>query len=510
VQCVGATTPRDYHKYIEKDRALVRRFQPIQIRPPSEEETFAILEGVKERYELYHGVHYAPEAIRAAVFQSNRYITDRFLPDKAIDVLDEAGARVKLGKTTSYAQIKKIEGELRRAVDGMKAALARKDFDEAVAFHDEEVTLRRRHEEVKQRYETECNKILDVVRGDVEDVIARWTGIPIQSVAQEEVDKLLRMEEVLHLRIVGQQQAISALSRAIRRSRAGLKNPNRPIGSFIFLGPTGVGKTEVARTLARFLFDSERALVRFDMSEYMEKHAIAKMIGSPPGYVGHEEGGQLTERIKHKPYSVILLDEIEKAHPDVLNILLQVLEDGMITDAYGQAVDFKNAIVIMTSNIGSEDIARSAGKLGFQTDKREQKFKDRRELVMAAVKRTLRPEFINRVDELIVFDPLIEEQLCQIARIMIERLNEGLVERKVAISVTDDVCSWLVKMTCQDREYGARPLRRGIQRYIEDALSEELIRGGFPEQGKIEVYLEGDRLAFRSTTVETSSPQQAG
>jgi ATP-dependent Clp protease ATP-binding subunit ClpC len=508
VQCVGATTPRDYHKYIEKDRALVRRFQPIQIRPPSEDETYAILEGVKERYERYHGVRFAPDAIRAAVFQSNRYITDRFLPDKAIDVLDEAGARVKLGKTTSYAEIKKIEGELRRAVDGMKSALARKDFDEAVAFHDEEVTLRRRHEDLKQSYETECNKILDVGRGDVEEVIARWTGIPIQSVAQEEIDKLLRMEDFLHRRIVGQEQAISALSRAIRRSRAGLKNPNRPIGSFIFLGPTGVGKTEVARTLARFLFDSDRSLVRFDMSEYMEKHAIAKMIGSPPGYVGHEEGGQLTERIKRKPYSVILLDEIEKAHPDVLNILLQVLEDGMITDAYGQAVDFKNAIVIMTSNIGSEDVARSAGKLGFQTDKREQKFKDRRELVMTAVKRTLRPEFINRIDELIVFDPLTEEQLCQIARIMIERLNEGLVERKIALTVTDDVCGWLVKTTCQDRAYGARPLRRGIQRYIEDALSEELIRGEFPAEGRVEVYLEGDRLAFRSTTVETSSPQQ--
>jgi len=502
VQCIGATTPRDYHKYIEKDRALVRRFQPIQIRPPSEEETFAILDGVKERYERFHGVRFSSAAIRAAVLQSNRYITDRFLPDKAIDVLDEAGARVKLAKTTSYADIKKIERDLRTAVDGMKGALARKDFDEAVAFHDEEVTLRRRHDELKQSYESECNKILDVNRGDVEEVIARWTGIPIQSVAKEEVDKLLHMEEHLHECIVGQEQAISALARAIRRSRAGLKNANRPIGSFVFLGPTGVGKTEVARTLAEFLFDSDRALVRFDMSEYMEKHAIAKMIGSPPGYVGHEEGGQLTERIKRKPYAVILMDEIEKAHPDVLNILLQVLEDGMITDAYGQAVDFKNTLVIMTSNIGSQHVARSGGMLGFKSEDSKQLFKDRRDLVMNEVKRTLRPEFINRIDEVIVFDALTEEQLQAIARIMIHRLNEGLTERKLRLAVTDEACNWLVNTTCQDRSYGARPLRRAIQRHIEDALSEALIKGEFAHQATIEVYLEDDALAFR-TAVET-------
>jgi ATP-dependent Clp protease ATP-binding subunit ClpC len=504
VQCIGATTPRDYHKHIEKDRALVRRFQPINIKPPSEEETVDILLGVKERYERFHGVRFSEDAIRAAVFQSNRFITDRFLPDKAIDVLDEAGARVKLGKTTSYADIKRVERELRRAVDGMKGALARKDFDEAVAFHDEEVTLRRSHEELKQQYEVECNKILDVGQADVEEVISRWTGIPIQSVAEEEAEKLIHMEGYLHERIVGQEAAISALSRAIRRSRAGLNNPHRPIGSFIFLGPTGVGKTEVARTLAEFLFDSERALVRFDMSEYMEKHAIAKMIGSPPGYVGHEEGGQLTERIKRKPYSVILLDEIEKAHPDVLNILLQVLEDGVITDAYGQAVDFKNTIVIMTSNIGSSQVVRSGSKLGFKGDSREQAFKDRRDLVMAEVKRTLSPEFINRIDELIVFDALSEEQLRQIARIMIQRLNRGLEDRGIQIAVTDDVCAWLVDTTCQDRSFGARPLRRAIQRHIEDALSEALIKGRFQDRGVIEVYLEGDTLGFRAALETTS------
>ncbi len=498
VQCIGSTTPRDYHKYIEKDRALVRRFQPITIRPTTEEETFTILEGVKERYERFHGVRFAADAIRAAVYQSNRYITDRFLPDKAIDVLDEAGARVKLTKRISYAEIKRTEQDLRRAVDGMKGALARKDFDEAVAFHDKEVTLRRRHEDLNRRYEEESNKILDVSRAEVEEVIARWTGIPIQSVATEEADKLLNMEGFLHEHIVGQEEAISALARAIRRSRAGLKNPSRPIGSFVFLGPTGVGKTEIARTIAAFLFGSDRALTRFDMSEYMEKHAIAKMIGSPPGYVGHEEGGQLTERIKRKPYSVILLDEIEKAHPDVLNILLQVLEDGMITDAYGEVVDFKNTIVIMTSNIGSQHVARTGGRMGFKGDDRTQAFKDRRDLVMGEVKKTLSPEFINRIDEIIVFDALSEEQLQAIVKIMVRKLNEALEERSIQISVSDEMCDWLVNTTCQDRSYGARPLRRAIQRHIEDPLSESLIRGQFQDRGLVEVYLEEGQPAFRA------------
>jgi ATP-dependent Clp protease ATP-binding subunit ClpC len=505
VQCIGATTPRDYHKYIEKDRALVRRFQPITIRPPDEVETMAILEGVKERYERFHGVRFDGEAIRASVFQSNRYITDRFLPDKAIDVLDEAGARVKLGKRISYGEIKKVEQELRRAVEGMKNALARKDFDEAVSYHDKEVTLRRRHEELKQRYEDEANRILDVTRADVEEVIARWTGIPLQSVAQEEMDKLLNMEGYLHERIVGQEESISALARAIRRSRAGLKSPNRPIGSFIFLGPTGVGKTEVARTLAEFLFGSEKALLRFDMSEYMEKHAIAKMIGSPPGYVGHEEGGQLTERIKRKPYSVILLDEIEKAHPDILNILLQVLEDGMLTDAYGDEVDFKNTIVIMTSNIGSQHVARTSGKLGFQSAEREQQFKDRRELVMGEVRRTLSPEFLNRIDEVIVFDALTEDQLEDIVRILLRGVNAALADRKVEIVVPDEVCAWLVRTTCTDRSYGARPLRRAIQRHIEDPLSEALIKGTVQLGSPIEVFMDGERLAFRSA-LQTATP----
>src|SRR5881409_1942940 len=350
VQCIGATTPKEYHRYIEKDRSLVRRFQSVRISPPTEEETVRILLGIRDRYEKFHRVKYTDEALHQAVYQSSRYITDRFLPDKAIDVIDEAGAWVKLRKRTAFQEMKKVEREIKRAVEGMKGALSRKDFDQAVGFHDEEISLRRRAEGLKARYEQESQTILEVNRDDVEEVISKWTGIPLSSVMEEEKDKLLNMEEHLHRRIVGQEEAISALARAIRRSRAGLKSPLRPVGSFIFLGRTGVGKTEVARTIAEFLFGNEKALLRFAMSEYMEKHAIAKMIGSPPGYIGHEEGGQLTERVKRKPYCVILLDEIEKAHPDILNILLQVLDDGQITDAYGDIVDFKNCIIIMTSN----------------------------------------------------------------------------------------------------------------------------------------------------------------
>src|SRR4029079_15553223 len=476
VQCIGATTPRDYHKYIEKDRALVRRFQPITIRPPSEDETFEILEGVKERYERFHGVRFTDDAIKASVFQSNRYITDRFLPDKAIDVLDEAGARVKLGKRTSYAEIKKTERELRKAVDGMKSALARKDFDEAVAFHDQEVTLRRRHEELKHRYEEETNKILEVSRADVEEVIARWTGIPIQSVAEEEMDKLLNMEVYLHERIVGQEEAISALSRAIRRSRAGLKNPNRPIGSFVFLGPTGVGKTEVARTLAEFLFGSEKSLVRFDMSEFMEKHSVSKLIGSPPGYVGYEEGGQLTERVKRAPYSVVLLDEIEKAHPDVFNLLLQVFEDGQLTDGLGNTVDFKNTIIVMTSNIGAKHLQKREG-LGFQSSKEEAISEKVEELVRNEVKRTFNPEFLNRLDEVILFNALTENDLIQILELMVNQLNQNLAQKSITVTVADEAKKWILNQTLTDRSYGARPLRRALQKYIEDPLSEALIQG---------------------------------
>ena len=495
VQCIGATTPREYHKYIEKDRSLVRRFQAIKIVPPTEEETIDILMGVKERYERFHQVSYTEEAVRASVLQSSRYITDRFLPDKAIDVLDEAGARVKLRKKTSYLEVRKIENEIKEATSNMKRALSRKDFESAIKFHDQEILLRGRFEEVRKKAEEERSVVVEVTEQDIEEVISRWTGVPLPTVREEEKEKLLNMEAYLHKRIIGQETAISAISRAIRRSRAGLKSPLRPVGSFIFLGPTGVGKTEVARTLAEFLFGNESALIRFDMSEYMEKHSIAKMIGSPPGYIGHDEGGQLTERVKRKPYSVILLDEIEKAHPDILNILLQVFEDGQITDAYGTVVDFKNTIVIMTSNIGSHKIDKG-GKMGFKQGIQET-VKIRRELVMDEVKRVLSPEFINRIDEIIIFDPLTEEQLHAITRLMIERLNLNLTERGLSVTVSDEVYDWLVGTTCKDRSYGARPLRRAIQKHIEDALSEGMIRGEVSRRGNIWVVLDNGQIAFR-------------
>ena len=502
VQCIGATTPRDYHRYIEKDRSLVRRFQSIKIAPPSEAETVDIIQGIKERYERFHQVRYDDDAAFASVYLSNRYITDRFLPDKAIDVIDEAGANVKLRKKTAYQEIRKIELEIRDATRNMKRALTAKDFEKAVQNHDEEVMLRQKLEELQRKSEGEKNLILEVGRSDIEEVISRWTGIPLSQVETEEIDKLLRMEEHLHQRIVGQERAISAISRAIRRSRAGLKNPLRPVGSFVFVGPTGVGKTEVARSLAEFLFGNEQALVRFDMSEYMEKHSIAKMIGSPPGYVGHEEGGQLTERIKRRPYSVILLDEIEKAHPDVLNIMLQVLEDGRITDAYGDTVDFKNVIVIMTSNLGSEKLQKGAP--GFKGQGAERKRKESVDLVMEEVRRSFRPEFLNRIDEVIAFEPLTEDELHQITALLIGRLNEALREQDLRVRPTVGAIDWIVRTTCKDRSYGARPLRRAIQQHIEDELSRRLIEGVLKGVEEVEVFLEedNDRLGFRETQGE--------
>ncbi len=499
VQCVGATTPKDYHRYIEKDRALVRRFQPIRLHPPTEEETIEILLGVKERYEKFHQVRFAEPAVRGAVRMSNRYITDRFLPDKAIDVLDEAGARVKLRRRMNYREIRDVEREIERAVSSMKNYLFRKDFEKAVRHHDEEIALRKKYDEYKMREEEERRTVQEVSLDDIEEVISKWTGIPLASVKQEEAERLLNMEEALHRRIIGQDEAVRALSRAIRRSRAGLKSPLRPVGSFIFLGPTGVGKTEVAKGVAEFLFGDEKALIRFDMSEYMEKHAIAKMIGSPPGYVGYEEGGQLTERVKRKPYSVVLLDEIEKAHPDVLNILLQVMEDGQITDAFGDTIDFKNGLIVMTSNIGSHLIQRSRS-MGFRTpEDREADYKQRRDMVLKELKSVLNPEFINRVDEIIVFDALSDEDLLAITRLMIGQLNVSLAERGIRLMVTDEAYRWLIDRTCGDRSYGARPLRRAIQKNIEDVLSESLILGKLPGNGEIEVFVDRDqqRLAFR-------------
>ena len=497
IRCIGATTPAEYRKYIEKDRSLERRFQAVKVDPPSEKETIEVLMGVKDRYEQFHHVEYTNEAIEAAVYQSSRYITDRFLPDKAIDLVDEAGARAKLREAGfSSEEFGEINRTIRVAVEQMETAVSEKNFEKAQFYREQEVQARENLQFVREKFDVKTNtRRVSVGKADIDEVVSKWTGVPVQSINQDESNKLLKMEEALHNRVISQEKAISALSRAIRRSRAGLKNPNRPVGSFVFLGPTGVGKTELARALANFLFGSDHALIRFDMSEYMEKHSVSKLIGSPPGYVGHEEGGQLTEKVKRNPYSVVLLDEIEKAHPDLFNILLQVFEDGHLTDGLGNRVNFKNTIIIMTSNIGARFIQKKAG-LGFQTSDASAISRSVTDMVLSEVRKTFNPEFINRVDEIIVFEALSDDDLRTITRLLVKQLNENLVDRRITLDLAPEVVDWVIEQTCKDRSYGARPLRRAIQRYIEDPLSEELIRGQLKD-GDIEVYLEGGSLAYR-------------
>ncbi|HVS82382.1 MAG TPA: ATP-dependent Clp protease ATP-binding subunit, partial [Pyrinomonadaceae bacterium] len=485
IQCVGATTPAEFRKSIEKDRSLERRFQAVKVPPPTEAEAIAILDGVRERYESFHQVRYTKDAIEAAVLQSSRYIPDRFLPDKAIDVIDEAGARVKL-------RVRAEQGNL----DALTASLdewERGTYGRAQApIHDELDPL----------------VMAEVTRGDIEEVIARWTGIPVTSLKEEESRKLLRIETELHKRVISQRPAISALARAIRRSRAGLKNPHRPVGSFLFLGPTGVGKTEVARCLAEFLFGSQRSMIRFDMSEFMEKHSVSKLIGSPPGYVGHEEGGQLTERIKRSPYSVLLFDEMEKAHSDIYNILLQVFEDGILTDALGNTIDFKNSIIIMTSNLGARFIQKRAA-LGFQGSADVSRGK-MEEMVMAAVRQTFNPEFINRLDEIIIFDELGDEELLDVLQLQIDQINATMSNHGFIVRLVDEAKHWILAKTCADRSYGARPLRRALQKYVEDPLSEALIQGHLGDSSLVEMFVDGDELNYRPIMIDEAGVEQPG
>ena len=496
IRCIGATTPAEYRKHIEKDRSLERRFQAVRVDPPSEAEALEILMGVKDRYETFHQVAYTKEAMEAAVNQSSRYISDRFLPDKAIDLVDEAGACVKLREAGRSEEFSEINKSVRVAVEQMESATARKDFDQAQFFREQVALARENLQFVREKFVVKSGEHeVEVGKTEIDEVVSKWTGVPLASVNQDEGLKLVRMEEHLHQRVISQETAISALARAIRRSRAGLKAPSRPVGSFVFLGPTGVGKTELARALANFLFGSDSALIRFDMSEYMEKHAVSKLIGSPPGYVGHEEGGQLTEKVKRHPYSVVLLDEIEKAHPDLFNILLQVFEDGHLTDGLGNRIDFKNTIVIMTSNIGARHIQKQAA-MGFQSPGARERQRSVSEMVLGEVKRIFNPEFINRVDEIIVFEALQDDDLRKITHMLVARLNENLVDRMIRISLTADVVDWIIEQTCKDRSYGARPLRRAIQRHVEDPLAEELIRGRL-DSGDIEVYLDSGMLAYR-------------
>src|SRR6187431_3392049 len=452
IQCIGATTPSEYRKYIEKDRSLERRFQAVKVDPPNEREAIEIILGVKDRYESFHHVEYTREAIEAAVYQSSRYITDRFLPDKAIDLIDEAGARAKLREAGYSEEFGEINRSIRVAVEQMENAVSQKDFEKAQFYREQEVSARENLQFVREKFDVKSSaRRVAVGKQEIDEVVSKWTGVPLASINQDEGDKLLRMEQELHRRVVSQERATSAVSRAIRRSRAGLKNPNRPVGSFMFLGPTGVGKTELARALANFLFGSDNALIRFDMSEYMEKHSVSKLIGSPPGYVGHEEGGQLTEKVKRNPYSVVLLDEIEKAHPDIFNILLQVFEDGHLTDGLGNRVNFKNAILIMTSNIGARFIQKKAS-LGFQTSEANDQ-KGVQEMVLGEVKRTFNPEFINRVDELIVFDALTDDDLRKILGLLVDQLNINLLDRRMKVIVAPDVVDWIIDITCKDRSF---------------------------------------------------------
>lgn len=486
IQVIGATTPSEYRKTIEKDRALERRFQAVKVEPATESEALQIIHGIVERYEAFHQLRYSKDAIAAAVTQSNRYIADRFLPDKAIDVLDEAGARAKL----RYQHEQQGEPSWKETVENWKRAAANED--QLISY--------------ELRSLEDSFFAVEVTKDDVDEVIARWTGVPVSSVKQKEAEKLLGIEKALQMRVVSQRPAISSLARAVRRSRAGLKNPQRPVGSFLFLGPTGVGKTEVARSIAEFLFGSEKALIRFDMSEYMEKHSVSKFIGSPPGYVGHEEGGQLTEKLRRSPYAVVLFDEVEKAHPDLFNILLQVFEDGVLTDAMGQAVDCKHAIFIMTSNLGARAIQKRTS-LGFQhgTETGRQKVEDE---VMSEVKKTFQPEFINRLDEIIIFDELSEEDLLQIVDLQIEKLNQVIAGRSLTIKLKDDARRWLVEKTLSDRKYGARPLKRALQKYVEDELSEALIQGDVADASTVEVYAVGDKLAFREVKAKKAASEK--
>jgi ATP-dependent Clp protease ATP-binding subunit ClpC len=496
IQCIGATTPGEYRKSIEKDRSLERRFQAVKVAPPNETDAVKILFGIKDRYEKFHAVTYTDDALKYSVYHSNRYIPDRYLPDKAVDLVDEAGARVKLRQSSLPEEMIDVQKRIKFVVHRMESAIANHEFEKARFYSDEERKERENLRLLREKYNIDETAMGTVTREDIEDVVARWTGVPVNAIKEEEMSKLLRIEEELHRRVISQDRAISALARAIRRSRAGLKAPGRPVGSFLFLGPTGVGKTEVARTLAAFLFGSERSLVRFDMSEFMEKHSVSKLIGSPPGYVGYEEGGQLTERVRRSPYSVILLDEIEKAHPDLFNILLQVFEDGQLTDGLGNTVDFKNTIIIMTSNIGARYLEGRA-HLGFQSAADGVTAKKSEELVLGEVKRLFNPEFLNRLDEVIVFNALTDRDLLQIIELLVGTINQNLAHKDISLSLSPDAAQWILEKTCGDRSYGARPLRRALQKFVEDPLSEAMIQGEISTPAVLEVTVGDEGLCYR-------------
>lgn len=508
IQIIGATTLDEYRKHLEKDSAFERRFQTVMVKEPSEEQAVRILEGLRDRYEAHHHVHFTDDALRAAVSLSDRYIQDRFLPDKAIDVLDEAGARMRIRNMVLPEEVQKIADELRNVRTQKDDAIAKQDFKRADILHEKEVELVAKRDEARKAWEEKnSNTINEVAVEDVADVVSMTTGVPVSNLTEAETEKLLRMEQVLHERVIGQDEAVTALSKAIRRSRSGLKDPKRPGGSFIFLGPSGVGKTELSKALAEFLFNSEDALISFDMSEYMEKHSVSRLVGSPPGYVGYDEGGQLTTAVRQRPYSVVLFDEIEKAHPDVFNILLQILEEGRLTDSQGRVVDFRNTVIIMTSNVGAREITATT-PLGFTSSANGgMDDKEMKQRVMGEVKKLFRPEFLNRIDEIIVFKSLTEEEIVKIVDLMIADLRERLIEQSMSINLTPEASRFVAKEGT-DLSFGARPLRRAIQRLIEDPLSEQLLEGRWSSGSVIDVDVEDDKLVFNAGTGSIPAPRK--
>ena len=501
LQCIGATTLEEYRRHIEKDRALERRFQAIQVGPPSVEETIRILMEIKDRYEAHHSAVITDEAVTAAARLSQRYIADRFLPDKAIDVIDEAGSRARLKTLMLPQELREMENEVERLRGQKEDAIRTQAFEVAARLRDSERKLRADLEEKKARWKEGRAKEKTVVTAEeIAYIVSKWTGIPLHQIEEEESAKLIRMEEELAKRVVGQTEAIHGVSRAIRRARAGIKNPSRPVGSFVFLGPTGVGKTELAKALAEFLFGAEEALIRVDMSEYMERFSTSRLIGAPPGYIGYDDSGQLTEKVRRRPFSVILLDEIEKAHPEVFNLLLQIFEDGRLTDSYGRIVDFKNTILIMTSNIGARQIGLHI-PLGFSKSGDEAVSYDKmKETVLGELKRVFNPELLNRLDEVIVFHQLSKDDLRKIVDLMLDRLQQQLSERKISLAVDQNAKDFLIDRG-YDPTFGARPLRRAIQRYVEDPLAEEVLKGRFPEGGTLRITLEGDALTFEEVSL---------
>ncbi len=509
VQCIGATTFDEYRKYIETDTALERRFQPITVDPPDVEQTITILKGIRAKYEQHHKVKYADDALRAAAAIADRYITDRAMPDKAIDLFDEAGARARLKNAVLPPEIKEKQKEYNQAVEEKDQALANKEFEKAAAAKDTEDRLKNYIDHLKKKWQEEREqKQPEVTKEDIALVASKWTGIPVTRLTQSETDKILHMEEHLHERIIGQEEAVRAVSQAIRRNRTGLGNPNRPIGGFLFLGPTGVGKTELAKSLASFLFGDEDAMIRLDMSEYMEKFAVSRLIGAPPGYVGYEEGGQLTEAVRRRPYSVVVLDELEKAHPDIYNILLQVLDEGYLSDTLGHKVSFKNCVVIMTSNVGAREITNKGSNLGFAAKTtEEQQYQDMRQGVMDEVKKTFNPEFINRIDEIVVFHALTKENIAQILDLALEEVDDKLANKELELELTDSAKNYLIERGF-DAKYGARPLLRTLQRELEDPLAENILTSRYAPGTVIRVDLNKDtqKLTFSNAA---SKPKNA-